>query len=300
MNRQSIEVKYFSMRKQSIQSRKTRSTLDKRAIQEIRIFGGHGRDGTPELVSSVILKSGQIISVVGPTGSGKTELINDIERFADRNTPSGRKITVDGKVVTDEESSSIRNPVALITQHTNFLSDLPVHEFLSTHARVRSENPKPSVIGETLSFANELTGEPIRIESIMTELSGGQTRALLIADAIVIGNAPIVLLDEIENAGINKTRALELIKPYGKICMFVTHDPKITLQSDIRIVMKNGAMQRVITRDSDEKYVLGRIAAIDDLLLEVRSRIREGERIDRKQFAVGWQQLIAFGKDSVS
>ena len=77
----------------------------------------------------------------------------------------------------------------------------------------------------------------------MTELSGGQTRSLLIADAVVIGNSPIILLDEIENAGINRTRALELLKNYEKIFIFVTHDPRIALLSDFRIVMKNGAME---------------------------------------------------------
>ena len=46
-------------------------------------------------------------------------------------------------------------------------------------------------------------GEPIALESRMTELSGGQTRALLIADATIICNTPIVLLDEVENAGIH-------------------------------------------------------------------------------------------------
>jgi hypothetical protein len=54
----------------------------------------------------------------------------------------------------------------------------------------------------------------------MTELSGGQTRSLLIADAVVIGNSPIILLDEIENAGIHKTKALELLKKYCKAVCF--------------------------------------------------------------------------------
>lgn len=58
-------------------------------------------------------------------------------------------------------------------------------------------------IERTLAFANQLTGEPVATETRMTELSGGQTRALLIADAAIICNTPIVLLDEVENAGIH-------------------------------------------------------------------------------------------------
>ena len=50
----------------------------------------------------------------------------------------------------------------------------------------------------------------------MTELSGGQTRALLIADATIICNTPIVLLDEVETPGINRTRAVELLRQYQK------------------------------------------------------------------------------------
>ena len=65
----------------------------------------------------------------------------------------------------------------------------------------------------------------------MTELSGGQTRALLIADATVICSTPVVLLDEVENAGIHRTRAVQLLRQYRKIFIFVTHDPRIALLS---------------------------------------------------------------------
>ena len=72
----------------------------------------------------------------------------------------------------------------------------------------------------------------------MTELSGGQTRALLIADAAIICDTPIVLLDEVENAGIHRTRAIELLRRHRKIFLFVTHDPRIALLSDVRIVLR--------------------------------------------------------------
>ncbi len=88
----------------------------------------------------------------------------------------------------------------------------------------------------------------------MTELSGGQTRALLIADATVICSTPVVLLDEVENAGIHRTRAVQLLREYRKIFIFVTHDPRIALLSDFRIVMQGrlrhagAADQRVRSR----------------------------------------------------
>ncbi|NVM02645.1 MAG: ATP-binding cassette domain-containing protein, partial [Candidatus Helarchaeota archaeon] len=216
-------------------------------IKKITIIGGYGKAGEKEPVNEIHLNMGNVISIVGPTGSGKTALINDIELFANENTPSRRKILINGASIPEEfMNDPSKNPIALITQHTNFLSDLPVRKFLGIHAKIRQSGEGESIIEETLKFANQLTGEPIIQESAMTELSGGQTRALLIADAIIIGNSPIILLDEIENAGIHRTKAVELLKKYRKIFIFVTHDPRIALLSDFRIVMKNGAMQIVI------------------------------------------------------
>ncbi|MEO0293136.1 MAG: ATP-binding cassette domain-containing protein [candidate division WOR-3 bacterium] len=252
-------------------------------IKKITIIGGYGKTGEKELINEVNFEMGDIVSIVGPTGSGKTTLINDIELFANENTPSGRKVLINNATPPEEfMSDPSKNPIALITQHTNFLSDLPVRRFLETHAKIRQTTRSKSVIEETLDFANELTGEPILLESAMTELSGGQTRALLIADAVIIGNSPIILLDEIENAGIHRTKAIELLKKYEKIFIFVTHDPRIALLSDFRIVMKNGAMQKIIITEDEEQRVAEEIKKIDDLMLDFRAQIRAGERISEK------------------
>lgn len=253
-------------------------------IKSIEIFGGNGKSGVREPIDRVMLNMGDVISIVGPTGSGKTELINDIERFANLNTPSMRKILINGAIALDEFlNDPSKNPVALITQHTGFLSDLPVKRFLEVHAEIRQSARSKDMVSETLDFANQLTGEAIMEDCAMTELSGGQTRALLIADAVVIGNSPIILLDEIENAGINRTKALELLKRYEKIFIFVTHDPRIALLSDFRIVMKNGSMQKLVRMDEKERYVTEVVKKIDDLFSEFRSRIREGVPLDEEE-----------------
>ena len=199
-------------------------------IHKITIIGGYGKDGEREKVERFELKMGDIISIVGPTGCGKTTLINDIELFANKNTPSQRTILINDEPIPEYFSfDPKKHPIALISQHTNFLSDLPVGEFLKIHATVRGAEHIEQIIDETITFANQLTGEAIIMETGMTELSGGQTRSLLIADAVIIGNSPIILLDEIENAGIDRTKALELLKNYKKIFVFVTHDPGIFL-----------------------------------------------------------------------
>ena len=178
-------------------------------IDTITILGGKSRSGIPEPVERIDLKMGDVVSIVGPTGSGKTTLINDLELFANANTQTGRRVLInDEHPPLEYRDNPAMNPIALITQHTTFLSDLPVVDFLTAHAGIRAvkKNQIDEMIQKTLDFANQLTGEPIVLNSRMTELSGGQTRALLIADATIICDTPIVLLDEVENAGINRSR----------------------------------------------------------------------------------------------
>ena len=252
-------------------------------IKKITIKGGIGKDGSKEKVESLELKLGDIISIVGPTGCGKTTLINDIELFANRNTPSNRQILINDKPISEDFSfDPSKHPIALISQHTNFLSDLPVGEFLEIHATVRGAVDIQKVIEETISFANQLTGEAIIKTTAMTELSGGQTRSLLIADAVIIGNSPIILLDEIENAGIHKTKALELLKKYDKLFVFVTHDPTIALLSDYRIIMKAGAIQKIIVSNAEERDVANQLKTMDNVILHYRGLIRSGEEITQE------------------
>ena len=252
-------------------------------IDTITILSGIGKTGDKELLDKIHLKMGDVISIVGPTGSGKTALINDIELFANRNTPSKRRVLINGETPPEEFTlDPSKNPIALITQHTNFLSDLPVNKFLTIHAKIRQAGKDTDIVNETLNFANQLTGEPINEHCAMTELSGGQTRSLLIADAVIIGNSPIILLDEIENAGIHRTKAIELLKQYKKIFIFVTHDPRIALLSDFRVCMKNGSMQKLIVTGVEERKAAEEIKKLDDLMLDFRTTIRAGGYITLK------------------
>lgn len=251
-------------------------------IKTITILGGYSRSGNPEPVERIDMKMGDVVSIVGPTGSGKTTLINDLELFADANTQTGRRMLINNeRPPLEYRDNPAMNPIALITQHTTFLSDLPVQDFLAAHAGIRAvqKSQIEEMIQKTLEFANELTGEPIVLTSRMTELSGGQTRALLIADATIICNTPIVLLDEVENAGINRTRAMELLRQYQKIFIFVTHDPRIALLSDYRIVMKGGSIMDVLYTNEEEKVFSHKVSRLDDLLSTMRDKIRFGERL---------------------
>lgn len=256
--------------------------VESTGVTNVTILGGHGRDGKQEPVRKVELKMGDVVSIVGPTGSGKTTLINDIELLANQNTPTGRQILINGTIPPAVyRKDPAHNPIALITQHTNFLSDLPVQKFLETHARIRNKDGQGTkdLIERVISFANQLTGEPIILENRMTELSGGQTRALLIADATVICNTPIVLLDEVENAGIHRTRALQLLKEHHKIFIFVTHDPRIVLLSDFRIIMREGNMVEVLHTNAEERELSLGVCGLDDRLAFLREKLRLGKRL---------------------
>lgn len=249
-------------------------------IQSISILPGRGKNGRTEAFERLDLQMGQVVSIVGPTGSGKTTLINDVELFANGDTPSGRRILINGEPAPREfRNNPAKNPIALITQHTTFLSDLPVREFLLTHARVRGGESGMNLVERAIEFANQLTGEAIDMDNRMTELSGGQTRALLIADATIICSTPVVLLDEVENAGIHRTRAVQLLRRHRKIFLFVTHDPRIALLSDFRVVMQNGSITSVLSTSEEERDVSIHVNRLDDTLCQLRDKLRHGLRL---------------------
>ena len=82
------------------------------------------------------------------------------------------------------------------------------------------------------------------------------------------------------------------MRRYEKIFIFVTHDPRIALLSDFRIVMRNGAMIRTIERDDDEQIVAAEIRKLDDLLLHFRGQIRAGQRLTSQELT---ERLRALG-----
>jgi len=248
-------------------------------IHEITILSGKNRNGEPEGFDQIRIKPGDTISIVGPTGSGKSALINDIEIFASRDTITDRQILVNGSVPPEYFiRDPARKPVAMITQNTRCLCDLTVEEFLLMHTRSRGYQGQ-DLIDETVSLANQFTGEAIRRKIRMTQLSGGQTRSLMVADAILISNTPIILLDEVENAGIFKDRVIEALRRYHKALLFVTHDPLVSLLSDRRIVMQDGAVVKVLTPNGSEHSVLRQMLAYDAAMAKVREMIRAGELI---------------------
>ncbi len=248
-------------------------------IDKITIIGGYNKQGEKEPVGEVIIKKGEIFGVVGPTGSGKSSLIGDIEQLAQKDTFSKRKILVnDEEPSYDDRTNPRKKMVAQLSQNMNFLADMSVGDFLSLHAKCRGASSK--CVNAVINLANTLTGEPIKSDHELTILSGGQSRALMVADVAIISNSPIVLIDEIENAGIKKHDALKVLSGHGKIVMVVTHDPVLALMTDRRIVMKSGGMEKVVGTTPAEKSLSKKLNKIDELMLSLRDQVRNGEVIE--------------------
>lgn len=248
-------------------------------IHSLTILGGRDKQGIVEDVELTI-GAGEIISIVGPTGSGKSRLLGDIECIAQKDTPTGRQILINGRPLDDEERFELEGKlVAQLSQNMNFVVDLNVEEFLMMHAQSRMCDDAEQVIRQCLECANELAGEKFTRSTKVTQLSGGQSRALMIADTAYMSASPVVLIDEIENAGIDRKQAVRLLARSEKIVLISTHDPLLALSAHKRIVIKNGGIHKIMETSTEERESLARIEALDNALMGVRQRLRMGELI---------------------
>lgn len=252
--------------------------LEKDTIDSITIISGKDKHGNKENFEKLTINKSEIVAIVGPTGSGKSRLLADIEWAANKDTPTQRAILVNGEVPDKSLRFSTSNKlVAQLSQNMNFVMDLTVREFLELHARSRMIDHEEEVIKKIIEAANELAGEKFDLDTQVTGLSGGQSRALMIADTAILSTSPIVLIDEIENAGIDRKRALNLLVNEEKIVLMATHDPTLTLMADKRIVIKNGGIYKVIDTDKEEKGILKELEKMDDIINTMRASLRKGK-----------------------
>ena len=257
-----------------------RRLLAARRIGSITVLGGRDKSGRPEDLD-LVLRPGEIVCIVGPTGSGKSRFLSDIECMAQRDTPTGRQVLVDGLAPDREARFSLeRKLVAQISQNMNFVVDLPAGEFARLHALSRMVESPESAAVRVVERANELAGERFSAATPVTQLSGGQSRALMIADVAVLGSSPVVLIDEIENAGVDRRKALDLLVGEEKIVLISTHDPLLALMGGRRLVVENGGVAAVISGSPAERANLEILSELDRKLSHLRHRIREGGTVE--------------------
>jgi len=249
-------------------------------VESLTIIGGIDKSGQPENLE-LTLRPGEVICIVGPTGSGKSRLLADIEWVAQGDTPTRRRILINNGVPDNKWRFSTEHKlVAQLSQNMNFVMDLTAEEFVLMHAESRLVPDPEERVTRILEQANQLAGEQFKPDTPVTSLSGGQSRALMIADMAILSKSPIVLIDEIENAGIDRKKALELLVKQEKIILMATHDPILALMGDKRLVIKNGGIAKIIESGEAERKNLSRLEELDNRLLALRNRIRSGETLE--------------------
>ncbi|MDR2501039.1 MAG: ATP-binding cassette domain-containing protein [Treponema sp.] len=250
-----------------------------RRVASLTILGGRDKSGQAEAAECTI-HAGEAVSIVGPTGSGKSRLLADIECLAQGDTPTGRRILLNGKAVSEEDRFRFEGRIiAELSQNMNFVMDLTVAEFLDMHARSRMADAVEALTERCFQQANKLAGERFSRQTKVTQLSGGQSRSLMIADCAYMSNSAIVLIDEIENAGVDRREALALLSRHGKLVLIATHDPLLALGAAKRLVIRNGGIFRALETSPTEKACLEELEQIDLILSRTRSRLRAGDRI---------------------
>ena len=253
---------------------------DSKVVESITILPGHDKSGKTENFTEFIIRKNEIVSIVGPTGSGKSRLLGDIEWAAQNDTPTGRSILINGKIPDKKwRYSSSEKLVAQLSQNMNFVMDMSVFEFLELHAESRMVTDSKTIIKRIIEKANNLAGEKFDPDTPITALSGGQSRALMIADTAILSKSPIILIDEIENAGIDRKKALKLLLSEEKIVLIATHDPVLALMGNRRIVIKNGGIIKVIETTEEEKEILTEIEKLDRKVNVMREKLRNGEKL---------------------
>lgn len=249
-------------------------------VSQLDIIGGRSKNGVPEPVRKLSVAAGQVVALVGATGSGKSQVLADVESLTPGDSPSARVVWLDGQPPADElRWSPSARPVAQVSQGMRFLLDTSVGAFLEMHASCRDAGDASELAAHTVEAACHLCGEPFGLSTELAALSGGQSRALMIADVALISRAPIILVDEIENAGIDRERALSFLTGQGKITLAATHDPLLALRADMRVILGGGAMQEVLHRSEEEVDVLEWLERHEHSIAGLREALRGGRRL---------------------
>jgi ATP-binding cassette, subfamily B, bacterial MsbA len=191
---------------------------------------------------NLVIKSGEIVALVGPSGAGKTTIVNLLLRFFE---PTEGKILIDGNDIRNYSLKSLRNQMSMVTQEIILFND----SIKNNIAYGRKDIPTEQIIeAANGAYAHEfISGFSNQYETNISDrgmrLSGGQQQRIAIARAI-LKNAPILILDEATSSLDTESefkiqKALfNLIK--NKTCLVIAHRLSTIQHANRILVISNG------------------------------------------------------------
>ncbi len=191
---------------------------------------------------SITAKPGQVVAIVGPSGAGKTTIVNLLPRFYDI---TAGEILIDGVDIRNVTINSLREQIGIVPQETILFSETVYQNILYGRLDATEEEVyEAAKAANAHNFILELKdGYNTRIGERGVTLSGGQRQRLAIARAI-LKNPRILILDEATSS--LDTESEELVQDaidklmVGRTSFVIAHRLSTILEADRIIVMDQG------------------------------------------------------------
>ena len=217
----------------------------------------HVRFSYPDTPDKIIIKDfsaevqpGQKVAIVGPTGAGKTTMVNLLMRFFELN---GGSISIDGVPICDMRREDVHKLFGMVLQDT-WLFEGTVRENLVYNMQGITDEQLMRVCRACGldKFVRSLPNGPDTVLSESTSISAGQKQLLTIARAM-LQNAPMLILDEATSSVDTRTELLiqramdELTK--GRTSFVIAHRLSTIKNADLILVMRDGDVIESGTHD---------------------------------------------------
>ncbi|MEO1091240.1 MAG: ABC transporter transmembrane domain-containing protein [Pseudomonadota bacterium] len=223
---------------------------------EVRLEGVHFTypSGEGQAVAGIdmILPAGRTTALVGPSGAGKTTVLNLIPRFFD---VSAGRVTIDGQDVRDVSLASLRDAVALVSQEVVLFDDSIGANIAFGRSGAADDAVRDAAAAAAVDrFVGSLEqGFATPVGDRGERLSGGQRQRVALARAI-LRDAPILLLDEATSALDAESErqvqaALDRLRR-GRTTLVIAHRLSTVRGADQIVVLDGGRIVETGTHDT--------------------------------------------------